>query len=143
MLRWISFAAIAASFWGGPALSQTSFTYGVFRENLPASPVNERNCWSQAMVSGGTINGEVIASGLTEAEAAQQLMQLGNSGLCANQRTATDWAARHDSGGGAGHSGPPGWDRRAGGHRDRHRHQDREGTAADRVDQDGSNRDLR
>ena len=145
MLRWISCAAIAASMWSGPALSQAIFTYGVFRENLPNSPVNQRNCWTQAMVSGQTINGEVIASGLTQPQAAQQLTQLGNSGLCANQRTATDWAARHEGSGGAGLPGPrdldpPEHERES---RERNRRERGDGTASDRVDSDRSHRDFR
>ena len=158
MLRWISCAAIAASMWGGPALSQSILTYGVFRENLPNSPVNQRNCWSQAMVSGLTINGEVVASGLTQAQAAQQLTQLGNTGLCANQRTATDWAARHEGSGGAGGNGgagaglPDSRDRdpreHEREHRERIRRESREGSGSDRVDADRvdshrSNRDFR
>jgi hypothetical protein len=82
---------------GTPVGLAQGLTWGVFRENADSIPVNQRNCWSQAMVSGQTINGEVLAQGLTREQAAFTLRRDSRHGLCASQRTSTNWTARQDA----------------------------------------------
>jgi hypothetical protein len=88
-------AAVAS---GGPALATgtavANVTFGVFRENLPDTPVSQRNCWVQAMISGEVINGELLASRVIYAQAQCVLNVMTRSGLCANQRLAPTWSAR-------------------------------------------------
>lgn len=72
------------------------FTWGVFRENVQGVHDSQKNCWSQAMITGQTINGEVLNSGLTEAQAAARLSDHARRGQCASARTATSWATRCD-----------------------------------------------
>jgi hypothetical protein len=114
MLRRTKIAAIAAmvSLIGAPAAgAQTTgwpggqsmgrsggqgqtMTWGVFRENANNEVESARNCWSQAMVTGSTINGEVLAERLTEQKAQDALQSLARRGLCAAERTAPNWTAR-------------------------------------------------
>jgi hypothetical protein len=87
---------------GGPALTTgtiaVNVTFGVFRENLPDTPVSQRNCWVQAMISGATINGELLASRVVYAQAQCVLTLMTRRGLCANQRLAPTWSARPEQG---------------------------------------------
>ena len=79
-------AAAVAS--GGPAViagtAGTDVAYGVFRENLPDAPVNQRNCWVQRMISGQTIGGELLAEQATSTQAQCMLSLMTSRGLCAN-----------------------------------------------------------
>jgi len=79
---------------GAPAAGAQSLTWGVFRENAGNVSENQRNCWSQAMVSGQTINGEVLRQNLTEDKAQRELKDLSRRGLCASERSAPSWTAR-------------------------------------------------
>lgn len=96
MRRMVKIGALVAlaSLSGVPAAGAQSLTWGVFRENANSIAESQRNCWSQAMVSGQTINGELMAQNLTEARAQLKLQELGKRGLCASQRTAASWSAR-------------------------------------------------
>jgi hypothetical protein len=79
-------------------------TWGVYRENAPNVSENLRNCWAQAMVSGSTINGELMAQKLSQVKAQAELQRLATQGLCAAERTSTSWSAR-----GQGQSGGRGF----------------------------------
>ncbi len=70
--------------------------YGVFRENNTNVPTGQRNCWAQAMVSGSTINGELLAERLTEKQAETTLQQYSNRGRCTSQQLAPKWTMRGD-----------------------------------------------
>jgi hypothetical protein len=96
MLRTMKIGAIVAlaTLNGAPAAGAQSLTWGVFRENATNVSESARNCWSQAMVSGLTINGEVMAQNLTEHRAELELESLAKRGLCAAERTAPSWSAR-------------------------------------------------
>jgi hypothetical protein len=81
---------------GSGAGAQT-LEYGVFRENAPELPDGDRNCWVQAMVSGSTINGELLAERITQSQAQCFLRRSTRRGVCASQRTSNDWAARSET----------------------------------------------
>ena len=85
-----------AALLGTPAAWSESVTYGVFRENVPNVPDDQRNCWAQAMVAGQTINGEVIAERLTQKQAESRLQRDAQRGVCANQRQSASWSARKE-----------------------------------------------
>jgi hypothetical protein len=101
MLRNTTFVAIMAlaSLAGAPGARAQDYSYGVFRENAPDLPDDQRNCWTQAMVSGSTINGELLAERLTQQQAEAALRHEARRGVCASERTSTNWSARerHDS----------------------------------------------
>jgi hypothetical protein len=90
---------------GSGAGAQT-LQYGVFRENAPAIPEGERNCWVQAMVSGSTINGELLAERINQSQAQCFLRRSTQRGVCASQRTSNDWAARDETSGDRGWNSP-------------------------------------
>lgn len=74
-----------------------NYTWGVFRENADMLPVNQRNCWTQAMVSGSTINGELLAEQITQAAAEKTMRREARHGSCASSRSAVDWVARDET----------------------------------------------
>jgi hypothetical protein len=96
MLRTIKIGAIVAltSVVGNHASGTGTLTWGIFRENATNVPESQRNCWTQAMVSGSTINGELMAQRLTETKAQTDLQRLAQQGQCAAERTSTTWSAR-------------------------------------------------
>jgi hypothetical protein len=107
-------AAVAlATVIGAQAAAAQTLTWGVFRENAPSIAENLRNCWAQAMVSGQTINGEVMAQNLTAQKAQSELVKLAKQGLCAAQRTSTTWTARTEKQSGFGGSDDDDDDRRS------------------------------
>jgi hypothetical protein len=73
---------------------QQTQTWGVFRERADRLNEDQRNCWAQAMVSGQTINGEIMAERVTEQKAQNELVRLAQRGLCASARTSASWTAR-------------------------------------------------
>ena len=101
MLRNSMIVAIVgiAALSGSPAAQAQNYTWGVFRENVLNVPDNLRNCWTQAMVSGQTINGELIAERLTQQQAQVALTREARKGLCASQRSAPSWTARQEADG--------------------------------------------
>lgn len=101
MLRTVKIGAIVAlsSVVGGQAAGAQTLTWGIFRENASNVSESSRNCWSQAMVSGQTINGEIMAQNLTQQKAEFELQSLAKQGQCAAERTSASWSAR-----GHGHS---------------------------------------
>ena len=85
-----------------PALAQNSpdgtpYQYGVFREVVPTVPVNQRNCWVQGLISGQTINGDLLTERVSLTQAQCVLTYLDQRGLCANQRITAYWSARQDN----------------------------------------------
>lgn len=104
MLRTLKIGTIAvlASVIGAPPAGAQSLTWGVFRENADNVSEASRNCWIQAMVSGQSINGEVMAQNLTEPKAELKLQEFAKRGLCAAERTAANWSARGSHGASAG-----------------------------------------
>jgi hypothetical protein len=121
MLRTIKIGAIVAltSVFGAQAASaqtadaQTAdaqtLTWGIFRENAADISESLRNCWTQAMVSGQTINGELMEQNLTERKAQFDLQSLARRGLCAAERSSTSWSARAQGHRGRGDSDDGGW----------------------------------
>jgi hypothetical protein len=110
MLRTIKIGAIIvlANVIGAQSVGAESLTWGVFRENAPDVSENLRNCWSQAMVSGLTINGELMAQHLSQDKAQAELQRLAKQGLCAAERTSSSWSARgqgQSAGGGSNANG--------------------------------------
>jgi hypothetical protein len=97
MSRTIKIGAIAALaiVIGAHAAAAQTLTWGIFRENAPDVTESLRNCWTQAMVSGQTINGEVMAQNLTQKKAETELLRMATQGLCAAERTSTTWTARN------------------------------------------------
>lgn len=95
MLRNMAIAAIVgmATLIGTSAARAQTLSWGVWRENAPSVPEDQRNCWSQAMVSGGTINGELIGERSTQQQAENLLRSDAQRGLCASRRVSTSWAA--------------------------------------------------
>jgi hypothetical protein len=81
---------------GTPAAWAQNYSWGVFRENVPNAPDDQRNCWTQAMVSGGTINGELLSQSATQQQAEAALQLDARKGLCASQRTTKSWSARQE-----------------------------------------------
>lgn len=81
---------------GGSQGSTSGIMYGVFRENNTEIASGQRNCWAQAMVSGSTINGELLAERLTEKQAETTLQRYASLGRCANQVVAPKWTMRQD-----------------------------------------------
>jgi hypothetical protein len=80
-----------------PALAaNTSIQYGVFREVVATAPVGQRNCWVQGLVSGQTINGDLLTERVTLAQAQCVLNYLTRHGQCASDRTTPYWSARSD-----------------------------------------------
>jgi hypothetical protein len=79
------------------AQNSPGYTYGVFRENVASLSDDQRNCWTQAMVAGDTINGELLAERLTQQQAEAALQREARRGLCASQRTAPRWTAREQN----------------------------------------------
>ena len=96
MLRAIKIGAIVAlaNVVGGNAAGAGTMTWGIFRENATNIAESLRNCWAQAMVSGQTINGEIMAQNLTQQRAEIELQSLAKRGLCAAERTNPGWTAR-------------------------------------------------
>jgi hypothetical protein len=96
MLRTIKIGAIVtlANVMGAQSAGAENLTWGVFRETAPNVSEAQRNCWSQAMVTGLTINGEVLAEHLTQEKAELELQKLAKRGLCAAERTNPSWTAR-------------------------------------------------
>jgi hypothetical protein len=96
MLRTIKIGAIVAltSVFGAQSAGADTLTWGVFRENAADISDASRNCWTQAMVSGQTINGELLAQNLTQEKAAIELQKLARQGQCAAERTDASWSAR-------------------------------------------------
>jgi hypothetical protein len=90
--------------WAQTPTPTPTYTYGVFRENVANVPDDQRNCWVQAMVSGDTINGELLAERLTQQQAEDTLQRDAHRGFCASQRTASNWSARDHTGSGSGWS---------------------------------------
>ena len=84
MFRPIKIGAIAAlaTVIGAHAAAAQTLTWGVFRENADSIDESQRNCWSQAMISGQTINGELMAQNLSQQDAATQLQTLAAQGAC-------------------------------------------------------------
>ena len=68
------------------AIAQT-YDYGVFRVRATYLPESERNCWVQAMVSGQTINAELLTVPGTVNEAQCALKQYERSNLCVRMGT--------------------------------------------------------
>jgi hypothetical protein len=96
MLRTIKIGAIVAltSVVGNQASGTETLTWGIFRENASNVAESQRNCWVQAMVSGSTINGEIMVQHLTQTKAEEELQKLTNRGQCAGERTNPSWSAR-------------------------------------------------
>jgi hypothetical protein len=96
MLRAIKIGAIVAlaTVIGGQAAGADTLTWGIFRENATSISESLRNCWAQAMVSGQTINGEVMAENLSQQKAEVELQRLAKKGQCAAERTSASWSAR-------------------------------------------------
>jgi hypothetical protein len=94
-----------------PALAQggpngVPYQYGVFRETAASVPANQKNCWVQGLVSGQTINGDLLTERVTVTQAQCVLTYLTNRGLCANQRTSPYWSARQDDTSNGGWNNP-------------------------------------
>jgi hypothetical protein len=106
MLRTIKIGAIVAltSVVGNQASGSETLTWGIFRENATNVSEAQRNCWAQAMVSGSTINGELMVERLTQEKAETELQRLARRGQCAAERTSSSWSAR-----GHGHNDADGW----------------------------------
>ena len=85
MFRTIKIGVIAAlaTVIGAHAAAAQTLTWGVFRENAFNIDESQRNCWTQAMISGLTINGELMVQNLTQDDAAVQLQTLATQGQCA------------------------------------------------------------
>lgn len=81
---------------GSGQTSDSGLMYGVYRENNTNIPVGQRNCWAQAMVSGSTINGELLAERLTEKAAETTLQQYAHRGRCSSDVVAPKWTMRGD-----------------------------------------------
>jgi hypothetical protein len=115
MLRTIKIGAIVAvaNVVGIHAAGAQTLTWGIFRENATDITESARNCWTQAMVSGSTINGELMEQGLTQQKAQFELQKLARQGQCSAERSGPSWSARgerHDhhwwnNGGGGGNNG--------------------------------------
>jgi hypothetical protein len=89
-----------------PALAQnTNVQYGVFREVVPTAPVSQRNCWVQGLVSGETINGDLLTERVTLTQAQCVLNYLTRRGQCASERTTPYWSARSDGTSDSGSNG--------------------------------------
>jgi len=110
MLRTIKIGAIVAltSVVGSQASGTETLTWGIFRENATNISESQRNCWAQAMVSGSTINGEVMVQNLTQEKAETELQRLAKRGQCAAERTSVSWSARGHGQNDAGGSSPGG-----------------------------------
>jgi hypothetical protein len=81
-----------------PALAQSSsYQYGVFRESVANAPVSQRNCWVQGLISGQTINGDLLTERVTLTQAQCVLNYLTQRGQCASERTTPYWSARQDN----------------------------------------------
>jgi hypothetical protein len=98
MIRNMTIAAIiaVAGLIGTPAAWAQDYSWGVFRENVPNVPDDQRNCWAQAMVAGETINGELLTERVTQQQAEFALLRDARRGLCASQRTSRGWSARQE-----------------------------------------------
>jgi hypothetical protein len=112
MLRTIKIAAIVAlaNVVGAQSAGSQTLTWGVFRENATNVAESSRNCWVQAMVSGLTINGEVMAQRLSQEKAEAELQSLAKREQCAAERTSPSWSARgqqHATFGGSDGDGSP------------------------------------
>jgi hypothetical protein len=96
MFRTIKIGAIVAlaNVVGAQSAGSATLTWGIFRENAPNISESLRNCWTQAMVSGQTINGEIMAQNLTEQKAQLELQSFAKRGECAAERTSATWSAR-------------------------------------------------
>ena len=68
------------------AIAQT-YDYGVFRVRATYLPESERNCWVQAMVSGQTINADLLTERVTVEEAQCALKQYVRNHLCVRMGT--------------------------------------------------------
>jgi hypothetical protein len=104
MLRLLTIGAIATLI-GSPAATAQTYTWGVFRENVTNVPEDQRNCWVQAMVTGGAVNGEILAERLTQEQAELSLQRETHHGRCASQRSSTRWSARGENDQGGNWSG--------------------------------------
>jgi hypothetical protein len=115
MLRNLTIGAIVAiGALIGPSVARAqSYTWGVFRENVTNVPEDQRNCWVQAMVTGGAVNGEILGERLTQQQAEFELQKEAHRGRCANQRSSTTWSARgqhnSDSDWSGGNGSNPNW----------------------------------
>jgi hypothetical protein len=94
-LTLISILAMTGAF-GAPAAWAQTYSWGVFRENVPNAPDDQKNCWTQAMVAGETINGELMAERLTQPQAELALQHEARRGLCAHKRSSANWSARNE-----------------------------------------------
>lgn len=81
---------------GSTTESASGTTYGVFREVNANVPVGELNCWTQAMVSGSTINGELLAQRATQRQAEWTLRYYARQGACANEVAESTWTTGQD-----------------------------------------------
>jgi len=82
----------------GTTSSATSqiYIFGVFRENIAGARNNKKNCWVQAMVTGSTINGELLVEELTLQQAQAALQCYAQIRQCANEQVTPVWATRLD-----------------------------------------------
>ena len=109
MRRAIKIGAMVAlaSVVGAQLAGAQSMTWGIFRENAADVSESQRNCWVQAMVSGGTINGEVMEQNLTQKRAEAELQKLAQRGDCAAERSDPSWSARARGRSGSDRDGRP------------------------------------
>ena len=70
-----------------PQARAQTYPYGVFRVNAAYLPESERKCWVQALVSGQTINAELLTVPGTVNEAQCALKQYERSNLCVRMGT--------------------------------------------------------
>lgn len=68
-----------------PAVGDDAVTYGLFRTRAQYIPIEQRNCWIQAQISGNTINGELISANATLNQTQCDLHTEIVSGRCVNQ----------------------------------------------------------
>ena len=69
--------------------------FGLFRTRASYMPIEQRNCWVQAKVSGETINGDLISDHMTEGSAVCALHREILAGRCINQTASDVPAACH------------------------------------------------
>jgi hypothetical protein len=72
-----------------PAFAQV-MAWGVFREVLADAPLTSLHCWSQAMISGQTINGELMTTTATQDDAVATVNWAKDQGLCLDDRRPSD-----------------------------------------------------
>ena len=82
----IASLAVLANLLCSPEAQAQTLMWGVFQESLDPSAANyPGNCWSQAMVSGGAINGVLLQGQLTQPQAQSFLATAISQGTCMNQ----------------------------------------------------------